>query len=58
MVPFPVAGLTELIHDGAPVILHDVQLVVTVNDVVPLDELTVILAGETLSVGAAVILTV
>ena len=57
-LPFPVPGLTEVIQDGAPVMLHEVQLVVMVNEVLPLFAPTLIVEGETLMVGAAVILTV
>lgn len=53
VVPLPVPGLMELIHEGAPVTLHEVQLVVTVKDVEPAGELTVILAGDTFRVGGA-----
>lgn len=52
-MPFPVPGLTEVIHDGTPEMFHDVQLVLIVNDVEPVDEPTVILAGDTVKTGGA-----
>ena len=57
-VPLPELGFMAVIHEGAPVTLQDVQLVLMVNDVEPLGEPTVILAGDTVKIGAAVILMV
>ena len=54
VAPFaPVPGLTDVIQDGAPEIVQDVQLVVMVNEVLPLPAPTLIGDGEILMVGVA-----
>ncbi len=54
VVPFvPEPGLTEVIQDGAPVMLHDAQLVVIVTELLPLPAPTKSGDGEMFMFGVA-----